>query len=210
MTPVLVLWCQRMLSSLYFLPPSGAFRNAMVLIIWISSVTAHSYGAEGGRGALSGLSGVLNKASIPSFSHSNSHIIQFKSTWFCFLLNQKSSFPSVIRQLAAKAVSYLASEAPALLLCSSLSGGSEIAQFLKMLQSCFGSDPFSLEKAYCWCPSVARQRSASFPPSFVGAMSCSAHCWPWGWFWTAVWGLWVEFHPWLAPFVSWWMGLACL
>lgn len=68
MTPVLVLRCQRMLSSLHFLPPSGAVGNAVVLIIWISSVTARSYGAEGGRGALSGLPAVLNKADIPAFS----------------------------------------------------------------------------------------------------------------------------------------------
>lgn len=38
---------------------------------------AHGYGAEGGRGAVSGLPGVLNRAGIFAFSI---HIIRLKST----------------------------------------------------------------------------------------------------------------------------------
>ncbi|RLV98884.1 hypothetical protein DV515_00010381 [Chloebia gouldiae] len=46
-----VLPCQRMLSSMYFPPPSGALRSA---------VDFFSCGAESGRDALTGLWGVLN------------------------------------------------------------------------------------------------------------------------------------------------------
>lgn len=45
--------------------------------------SAHGYGAESGRGALSGLPGALNRAGIFAFSM---HIIKLKSTWFCSLL----------------------------------------------------------------------------------------------------------------------------
>lgn len=48
---------------MYFPPPSGALRSAVV-----DHVDFFSCGAEGGRDALTGLLGVVSKAMIPSFS----------------------------------------------------------------------------------------------------------------------------------------------
>lgn len=129
MTPVLLLWCQRRLSSMYFPPPSGALRSAVV-----DHVDFFSCGAEGGRDALTGLLGVLSKAMIPSFSIATLSWswLGSKAPGFAFCCAEEVAFPP------SDGHSCSSCALPGIRAPTLLSGSSEITQFGQTLWSCFG------------------------------------------------------------------------